>query len=91
MIHCNRLSLLLLLLLLPLLGFTFSFLSLIVISHFLYLYGQRPSASVGGVGRARETRPLDVVGAQAPDGWGPLYFFSLPFSHFSLHPLNPKP
>ena len=22
---------------------------------------------------------------------GPLYFFSLPFSHFSLHPLNPQP
>ena len=21
----------------------------------------------------------------------PLYFFSLPFSHFSLHPLNPQP
>ena len=25
------------------------------------------------------------------DGLQPLYFFSLPFSHFSLHPLNPKP
>ena len=23
--------------------------------------------------------------------WTPLYFFSLPFSHFSPHPLNPKP
>ena len=27
----------------------------------------------------------------ASDSAAPLYFFSLPFSHFSLHPLNPQP
>ena len=32
----------------------------------------------GGAGRRRQVCP-------------PLYFFSLPFSHFSLHPLNPQP
>ena len=37
---------------------------------------------------------LKSDGEAAASAWpsaGPLYFFSLPFSHFSLHPLNPKP